>query len=330
MFCRRDEADLRHAKSLRPISPIMRYPRRAKSRIVSLANLICAVALLTAIGNALGGDSAQKVSPAPADGGTSNRSPFLFKQSDLPFLQHNQPLAYRFVATAGMLEEINFLGPKLQLPIQFPILEQDIRYALVSPTNLTTFKKPIHPLFMGRVDAKEWSFCFSEEGRLCFITNLRAFGERNRMGIAAWNDLLAGKRPIMTADDAYSLATNWLAQFPVNVVKLNKRHHPVVEQEFRWRDGETGGPKDYLPLFTVRWGKAKETESLNDCIIDIEIDGRMREMMDLRLEDDSVSQRPRRILVHQAELLRITDEEFASYNDDQRKQLVKRFLMEQE
>lgn len=305
----------------------MLFMKLAKKILITITNRSCVLVLLIALANVFcTGATAQADGFRLPSAITSSRNPFPVKPGEAPFFHRDLPMAYSYVATVAMLDEVNLLGPKLELPIKFPIHQSDLTFVLVAPTNLTTITESRHPLFLGRIDTKEWSFSFSDEGRLCFITNKKEVHQRNRMGVPAWNDMLAGQRPVIDTADAYRMTSNWLAQFPVDVVALNKNHRPVIEQEFRWKTRVPEGRKDYLPLFTVRWGKSGNTESLTDCVVDAEIDGRTKQMMDLRLEDDSISQRPPRILKNQEELLKIGDQEFLGYDAKQRGRLIKEYL----
>ncbi len=57
----------------------------------------------------------------------------------------------------------------------------------------------------------------------------------------------------------------------------------AVEQQFQWKDRVENGIKEYLPIYDVRWGYWKRPR------VDVQVDGRTKDVIFVRLEDDSVS-----------------------------------------
>jgi hypothetical protein len=70
-------------------------------------------------------------------------------------------LAYKFVATAVMLLEINYCASQLHLPLNLPVRENEIK-------NLNLLN-PTYVGFLGSIDAKNYTFSFIKSGRLCYI-----------------------------------------------------------------------------------------------------------------------------------------------------------------
>jgi hypothetical protein len=349
------------------------------------------------------------------------------------------PLAYQHVAIAAMLKEVNLIGPKLGLPIHFPLTENDLVAAMSPPPDMKNMANPELPFWGGTVRTRQFFFSFSDNGRLCFVEKLRPWG---RMGIAERNDMLAAQKSLIDTNGAYQMATNWLAQFPVDIARLERYGNanfadvdikdvdglvakiqsapdelnaylktklgvlpiddknwiaiklntvvfgpsiysqsrfrnaslrpeiaafvkqvaarpesqsdqtrwnslsdsalcnrmlledaypaylaklngnpPTIDHEFRWAR-ESTNEKDYLPLFTVSWGVRFHGSPR----IDIEIDGRTKDLWKLRLEDDSVSQRPVGLFKNRDELLKVSNQQFLSYSLDERKTFIERFV----
>jgi hypothetical protein len=217
-------------------------------------------------------------------------------------------LAYKYVAIACMLAEVNFTASRLGLPQQFPISEADLRYTLVSPPSLG--------FVGGRISTDQWTFAFSENGRLQFIWELQPFND-TILAAQRLQIIESGAKSLINEKEAHQIATNWLAQIFVDVHKLESKYPPRVSQEFIVSPSDRS-KKDLLPLFKVKWGPPK---------VDIEIDGRTKTLLQLRLEDDSYSTRPIGLIKNLDELLKIRDEEFLNYSDQQKKDLVQRFAI---
>jgi hypothetical protein len=232
-------------------------------------------------------------------------------------------LAYKYVAITVMLGEINFIGARLNLPIHFPVTEADLRKILVVPSTVLNIESPGWPNFGGRLDTEKFSFCFSDDGRLRYIVKLHPWGT---MSVPVRNDMLVTQSAIIDTNDAYGLATNWLTLMCVNVGKLEKETPIVVEHEFRWKDpNDQSLGREYFPLFRVTWGGKQLESDVDAPKINIEIDGRTKEIIALRLEDDSVSDRPKWPIKEPDELLGISDLQFVSYSAQERMDLVMRF-----
>jgi hypothetical protein len=174
------------------------------------------------------------------------------------------------------------------------------------------------PDLMGRIDDNSYAFAFDENGRLWSIWKRHPFGKLTH--VAEINDMLAVQKSQIGTNEAYRLATNWLTLMSVNIQRLEQRNAPLVKQEFRWRGRVVNGVKDFLPLFEVRWG------NWGNSVVQIEIDGRNKEFIDLRLNDETVSERPAPIIKNRGILESITDNEFLSYTMEQRSNLVARFV----
>ena len=222
------------------------------------------------------------------------------------------PLAYKYVALALMLTEINFCAGRLHLPADLPIKEQSLRAEAVFPPQVIGFA--------GRLDTDKYSFSFAKDGRLRFITKLD-----NGRGDKTLREYLEGlsKTPsIINTNSAYQIATNWLAAMDVDLQRLEKEHPPTVKQQtfVPWADsGKTNLAEISLPIFDVKWGDWAQP------VIDIQISGATGELLKLRQEDDSYSKRPASLIKDMDKLLAIPDEEYLKYSPLEKSNLVARF-----
>ena len=233
------------------------------------------------------------------------------------------PAAYAYVAVTLMLVQVNSVGPKLKLPVRFPIESSDLVATMVIPPTALNVWHPSMPNFGGRLDTAEYSFSFSFSGRLSVIARRYPWGT---MTVVQRNDLLAAQPSLIGREDAYSLATNWLEAMQVNTRALEKESPIIVKQEFRWKNPENHSlGTDLLPLFIVTWGNIVVQPGLDTPKIDILIDGTTKEALTLRLDDDSVSPLPIAPIKNPMDLWSIPDDVFLKYSDQQRKDLLARF-----
>lgn len=232
-----------------------------------------------------------------------------------PTIDKMLTLAYKYVALAVMLAEVNFCSRNLNLSQQLPVTEKDIVAEIIhDPMKLTGFG--------GRIDTDDYSFCFVGSSRLRFITKLDApsrqsYGVyRGQESVAELMDRMMGMKPIINTNDAYRLATNWLISIGVDLQKLESERPALVLQQFL---ESPGAGKIPIPLFYVRWGsKSKPT-------VDIMISGVSGQLLNLRQEDDSYSKRPISLIKDMDKLLAISDEDFLKMSLLEKNNLVARF-----
>ena len=220
------------------------------------------------------------------------------------------PLAYKYVALAVMMAEINFCAGKLHLKDNLPIDRQHVIHELiVNPHDLG---------FGGRLDTKNYSYTFGENGHLKFITKLED-GRYQSMGLYRgglsmrdFMEQLSVVKSTIDTNEAYHIATNWLAVMEVDFAKLQKDESLKVEQQLVQSSKRGLVP---VPLFYVKWGMK----------VDILINGINGDLLNLRQEDDSYSKRPLSLVKDMDKLLAIPDSDFLKYSDLERSNLVVRF-----
>jgi hypothetical protein len=221
------------------------------------------------------------------------------------------PAAYKFISIILMLWEINYCSERLRLPTDLPVKEQDLRAESVFPPSVIGFA--------GRLDTSKFSFSFAKSGRLRFITKLD--DGRGNQTLHEYLEHLSQVKSTINTNNAYRIATNWLAAMEIDLPRLEKEHPPAVRQQtfVPWAGFATNNAETPLPIFDVKWGDWARP------VIDIQISGATGELLKLRQEDDSYSKRPASLIKDMDKLLAISDEEFQKYSPSERSNLVVRF-----
>jgi len=127
------------------------------------------------------------------------------------------------------------------------------------------------------------------------------------------------EKSLIDTNDAYRLATNWLTLLSIDVQRLERAAPPRSEQ--RMYSDRPGRPQP-IPIFDVIWGDPRYPH------VNIRIDGRTREMIYIRLEEN-FSKRPARLLKDREKLAAIPDEELLAYTPAEKEKLVERFTADQ-
>lgn len=210
--------------------------------------------------------------------------------------------AYNYVITWVLLAEASLCSYQLQLPIAQPITQNDIVYKfVVRPANMC-------PDGAGaRIDAGGYFFSFGTRYR--YIIKLNPFPGGTQ---AEENELLSREKSLIDDTGAYLIASNWLEAIQVDVPALEKAHHHRVRQR-------TDNIHGLLPVFNVQWGEGDIP------MVQAVVDGRDKSMVSIRQEDTSFSKRPAELLRNVDKLLEIRDEDFNSYSDAQRTNLLSQY-----
>jgi hypothetical protein len=216
--------------------------------------------------------------------------------------------AYKYVIVAVMISEASFEADKLGLPLQrHPLGQSSVQFETTTPPNV------MYVLGAGgRIDTDRYSFCFGRHKR--FIVKLDRFGHLDQ---AEENEMLSRGTSLVSSNGAYQLATNWLSAIQVDVWELQRTNQAEVQQ--RWYYGPQG--KTMLPVFEVRWGEWDHPK------IEVSIDGRTKEVVYIRQEDDSFSRRPEELIKNLDKLLEIPDDEFEKYSPIQRSNLFAQYAV---
>ena len=232
-------------------------------------------------------------------------------------MNSNTFLAYKFVAVGLMIASANEIGSQLDLRMRFPIKMAELQRTQVFPPDMPNGENLEMYNYGGRINTKDYGFSFSDAGRLCYITRLHPWG---KMTVAQQNDMLVKQNSTIDEHEAYSIATNWLAITGVDLKRLEEKYRVEVFHQFQWSPTNKN-QKEYLPLFNLSWGK-------KDPKVIVEIDGRTRDLLPLRLEDDSVSTNHGWgfWLTNRSVLTNISDATYLAWSPEQREQLLGAFI----
>jgi hypothetical protein len=223
-------------------------------------------------------------------------------------------LAYQSVNVEYMLREANYFSGQLKLPTPHPIQLRDIDAINVSPpwyskiedTNLApSVGRVLHAKFVAGGSIATTNFWFAFRlGHLSSVINRVQHMERFDL-YPVW-----AKTPsLVDSNEAYQIATQWLASIEVDVGVLGKKYAPKVEQKWFWNrpgldvhhpPGDTN--KTMLPIFDVTWGT-----NWVDYPAQVRILGTTKELMELRVGDSTLSRRPLLIITNAIELNNIPD-----------------------
>ncbi len=234
-------------------------------------------------------------------------------------------LAYKYVATAVMVTQVNLAVEQLGLPFLHPVSEKDVEF--IAPPRLVSFG--------GSVVTESFFFGFTDRG-LAFIES-KNFYPRGR-SIVAEHEKHATRKSLVNTNQAYQLAKEWLRAMDLNLVRLEAECDPVVSQRFYYLEGgapfgplPTNGPTRSLPIFDVEWrarnppahrqGKGVVLPSVS-----VAIYGPTKQLIHLRLEDSSFSSRTAEPVKDFEALLAIPDEEFLRFPEAERQRLLERHL----
>ncbi|MDH7502780.1 MAG: hypothetical protein QHJ82_08740 [Verrucomicrobiota bacterium] len=233
--------------------------------------------------------------------------------------------AYKYVAILAMLGEANFFADKANLPLDHPITQQDIRPGShISPPRLMGFG--------GSIVTDSYFFGFGQGGLANF--RKRHFDLDSERAIREQNLRFAEMKSLISTNEAYQLATNWLVAIDVDIEALEKRHPPKVTQRLFYPDakGFNDAPELRkqvltLPIFDIQWGDIPmRSGNTPDSIpaLSVTIFGPTKELLAFHLIDRSLSLRPD-LINDRESLLAISDDEFRKYDSQQRSNLVSRF-----
>ena len=201
-------------------------------------------------------------------------------------------LAYKFVGIAVLVAEANFSAEKLNLPIGRPIQESRLTFKMIAPISVLKDDG-----FGGSIHVDNYAFSEGGRARYRYITRLDPFGG---LSMAAENEMLSHHKSLVGTNGAYRLASNWLALIDVDVRELERTNRVQVQQRWYWGEGSPT-PRVLLPIFEVTWGGGK---------VRVTVDGRTRQFVDIRQEDDSFSRRPVELLRDLDKLLAIQAEAY--------------------
>jgi hypothetical protein len=169
-------------------------------------------------------------------------------------MYHRVSLAYKLVVAGMTLTAMNSILERLGLPAK-PIEQKDLIMSFVlpwEPGGQNQDEKPMMPA--ATFSMTNFTFNF-REGKLHLVMNTQT----NIEAVEHYREW--AKMPsLVNSNEAYNMATNWLARVYVDVAYLNKTYQLNVGQPGFWmippaKLGQDGQGWTTLPLYYVTWRK---------------------------------------------------------------------------
>jgi hypothetical protein len=226
-----------------------------------------------------------------------------------------KPLAYVYVMTMIMVNHVNYYAPRLHLPIEVPVEEQNIQLLRVGRA---TTNVPAMPIYGGRIQVDNYSFTLGPSDRFtCKLEDdgYQSFGiplAPNASSRSAMEQASTNKYTVST-NDIYRMATNWLIALDMDVAELEKSHPPIVDQYPVFQSSRGPVPS---PLLVVGWTNSD---------VSVVISAVSGELLKLDAGDGSFSKSGKNLIKDLGDLLSIPDEEFEKYSILERSNLLVRF-----
>jgi hypothetical protein len=248
-------------------------------------------------------------------------------------LNHSS-IAFRQTVKQQMLVEANFAAERLKLPTRYPISASDICDSHISwPWNCvmhpganrfpgTMFPETVYGehIFDSSIPREErlralkiglagyisninYQFGF-DYGKLCHILRL-SLTEPHVEYYAHDLDKLVGKPSLIDTNDAYQLASQWLAAIDVDITAVNKLKWTVNQLHYLAK-GATNAVN--LPLFYVDFG-SKHYPAIGNLVaydkplLSVEILGTTKELQEILINDESFCRRPILLVTNVYELI---------------------------
>jgi hypothetical protein len=203
----------------------------------------------------------------------------------------------------------------LVFPVEQPVALENLGTKFVSDPWIAGFG--------GTLETKDYSFIFHKSGILRRIQPIHPF-EQIPLRQLQWRQ--SRMTSLINTNKAYQITTNWLLAISVDLLSLENKFPPSVDQRFFYPDSNSlDDPPDkrkriiLLPIYHVYWGDKENPAVL------VSIFGPTKEMLGIFQNDYSFSRRPRDLLRDISNLLAIDDGEFSQYFSEQRNDLIGRF-----
>lgn len=234
------------------------------------------------------------------------------------------PLGFKYVFVMAMMCQINYYAPRLHLPIEVPIKEQDIRFLHVSPPLISGQFQD----YSGRIQVKNYSFTFGDKGHKIINIDEHGFASLGipmgpkESGISGM-ERASRMKFIISTNDVKQMATNWLVAMDIDVANLEKVNPSRINNEpFHSDRGLVPSP-----LLTVNWKNPKRL-GYDPTGVKVQISAVSGELLEINDGNGSFSNRKQPLIKDLKKLLAISDEVFLKYTEQERRELVERFAGE--
>lgn len=235
-------------------------------------------------------------------------------------------LAYKHVAIAIMLAQVNEFAQKTGLPLEHPISMVDVLpESHVSPPRLMGFG--------GSIVTTNYGFGFSRG----YLANFKKLERKVNTDSALRERNYELGRMVSDVDTnkAYHLATNWLTAIGVDIPSLESKHAHTTTQRFYYKNPETAatGRADekntvQLPIFEIEWGKQEvrsDSKSYAMPLLSVTVFGPSKELIEMHILDAAAVGGVGQPIRDVEKLLSIPDQVFTAFDDLRKSNLVVEF-----
>jgi hypothetical protein len=177
--------------------------------------------------------------------------------------------AYQDEAFRLVLQEANRVATELRLPEKLPITETDLAGRFINAFGYAHVQKAI-----GNVTTRNYTYYVSQGNRFSYLE-----GTHQQEDCRRYQRLYTWPLSRMDTNEAYQLASQWLAAVSMDVLALNRDCSVVVKPD---RDYVHPPQGKFVPVYYVFWRKAgKEGGSAAD----VRVFTPTKTLLQLRVED---------------------------------------------
>jgi len=154
--------------------------------------------------------------------------------------EHYTTPQYRQAAFRLVLQEANRVARELQLPGELPITESNLFEAVVTPFGYNYLNKRI-----GSVTTKKYCYYVSQGNKFSYLEATHVAQDCYK-----FQDQYTWPISRLNTNEAYKLATQWLAAVSMDVAAMNRDCDVTVELDSL---GFTPSPGKFVPIYYVSW-----------------------------------------------------------------------------
>jgi len=213
--------------------------------------------------------------------------------------------AYKLAMSQLMLDHANHIAQELALPGKKPMLLAEVKTFVAHP-DLDHDGKPE---FRGTITSSNFYFSFYE-GQCWSIVRCNVFPSgapykfRDPLPHLAE---LARTPQTVTTNGAYSLATNWLTRFKVNIAETERKYGKPSIYQLQYLSEKD--EKLDTGFYYVQWGPG------SDGAVKVSLLGTTGELMELNVYDKSLNHQPTLAITNWQELMATSERKLQKQSD---------------
>jgi len=199
--------------------------------------------------------------------------------------------AYRNEAFRLVLQEANRVATELRLPEKLPITETDLASRFISPFGYARAKQAI-----GNITTRNYTYYISQGNKFSYLEGAHQDEDCRR-----YQRRYTWPVSLMDTNEAYQLATRWLAAAGMDVGALNRDYAVAAGPDSGYIQAPRG---KFVPVYYVSWGRGKNRPG---DVASVRVFTPTKTLMQLRVEDPKYILRPPLVFTNLAYLLSQTN-----------------------